>query len=265
MSISIASLNTLAKYKQDNESLRNELTTLLSSSPTLSSSLLLSEELASLHTTTDLLRNDNVRLEEHIKELRVQLVDAEKMRRDAEKRERKREEEEREKIIKERVSDVNSALKATQKDRRFRFSLFLTVLLNISGQTSNSSTPCRCESAVDQAKAELAAEISHSKSLQAKLATSASTSTTTSHVGGSGDRLREENDSLKARLGLNEDMTGLQVTSMAEQAEGTVFSCILSDFLCKNGSELTVFQLHSSPPLFLSYSLEGALRSHRNY
>lgn len=94
-------------------------------------------------------------------------------------------------------------------------------------------------SLVDQAKAELAAEVSHSKSLQAKLATSTFASSSAAHAGGSGgsDRLREENESLKARLGLNEDLTGLQVTSMAEQPEGIVFSCIISDFLCKNGSE----------------------------
>lgn len=113
----LASLNTLAKYKQDNESLRNELTNLLDSSPELSSSLLLSEEIAALQTTTDALTQHKLRLEEQVRDLRTRLEEGDKMRRDAEKKERKKVEDERETIVKARVAETHSALKSAQKDR----------------------------------------------------------------------------------------------------------------------------------------------------
>lgn len=118
-------------------------------------------------------------------------------------------------------------------------------------------------STVQQVKAELAAEIEHSKLLQQKLKSnssginghaastaSSSTSSSTAAGGMTYDRLREECDSFKARLALNEDLTGLQVTSISEQAAGTVFSCLLSDFMSKNGSAFVCLSTSHFFPFF---------------
>lgn len=57
------------------------------------------------------------------------------------------------------------------------------------------------------------------------------------------DRLREELEGNKSRLALLEDLTGLQVTSAIEQPEGIVFTCILTDLLCKIGSTFILLSL----------------------
>lgn len=49
------------------------------------------------------------------------------------------------------------------------------------------------------------------------------------------EKLREELEDAKERLGLNEDFTGLQVTSIITKPEGSSYSCVLTDLLAKNG------------------------------
>lgn len=91
-----------------------------------------------------------------------------------------------------------------------------------------------------QVKSELAAETEHSKSLQVKLKAMSSTSIVASKFtgGSASERIAQELASVKQRMNLTEDFTGLQVTSSLDAPEGAQFTCVLSDLLGETGCTL---------------------------
>lgn len=108
-----------------------------------------------------------------------------------------------------------------------------------------------------QLRTELSAEVAHSKSLQLKLKSSipSTSSTSQSRTGTSEEKLKEELEEIKARLSLNEDLTGLQITSVKITAESSIFNCVLTDLLGKTGGA----SLSPSPLSYLTDTLLAAL------
>ncbi|GAA6008647.1 hypothetical protein JCM10207_007190 [Rhodosporidiobolus poonsookiae] len=95
------------------------------------------------------------------------------------------------------------------------------------------------------ARTELTAEISHSKSLQAKLksapaslsgtSSSASLPAVSSSAPAATLKLQEEVERLTAHLQLNEDLTGFAVHSVKTEDMGPAYTCVLSDAAGQTG------------------------------
>lgn len=90
------------------------------------------------------------------------------------------------------------------------------------------------------AQKELAAEIAHSKSLQAK--SKSGTAPIAGAVGASNDsklsKLTEELERQGRHLALNEDLTGFSVVGNKSEDEGETYNCILNDCLGVVGGKL---------------------------
>lgn len=103
---------------------------------------------------------------------------------------------------------------------------------------SRAVTHARARPAVSTARAELSAEVAHSKSLQQKLkatpSSSSLASTSAAPAASSGSsaalaKLQDENERLTSHLNLNEDLTGFAVHSVKQDDAGAVYTCVLSD------------------------------------
>ncbi|GAA5821956.1 hypothetical protein JCM3770_002934 [Rhodotorula araucariae] len=205
-----AAMNTIHSYKTENDTLRAELLSMQETA--FASPRSKAARLESIRVQE--LEGENTALAARVEEL-VRTVEEERdqAQRDATEREKKWERE-----LARRVKE------ATEKSEKELVEL-------------------RAE--VTTARAELSAEVSHSKELQQKLKatplSSSLASTSAVPAASSGPnaalaKLQEENERLTSHLNLNEDLTGFAVHSVKQDEAGATYTCVLSDSAGTTGS-----------------------------
>ncbi|KPV76201.1 uncharacterized protein RHOBADRAFT_52241 [Rhodotorula graminis WP1] len=205
-----ASVNTIATYKTENDSLRAELSSVQETafaSPRSKAARLESQRVHELE-------QENAALAARVDEVeRLRAEEQARAEKDAVEREKKWE--------KKLARDVKEATQAMEKE-----------LVELRAEVST-------------ARAELAAEVEHSKSLQRKLkavpvsaslSSSTAAPTASSGPGSALAKLQEEHDRLTTHLNLNEDLTGFAVHSVKQDEDGATYTCVLTDCAGTTGS-----------------------------
>ncbi|BGP38806.1 hypothetical protein JCM10449v2_002743 [Rhodotorula kratochvilovae] len=205
-----SSMNTIQSYKTENDTLRAELASLQQTafaSPRSKAARLESIRVQELEGETTALA---ARVEELERAMEDERAQAEK---EAAEREKKWE--------REVIRRVKEATEKTEKE-----------LVELRAEVST-------------ARAELSAEVSHSKELHQKLkatpSSSSLASTSAAPAASSGPnaalaKLQDENERLTSHLNLNEDLTGFAVHSVKQDEAGATYTCVLSDCAGTTGS-----------------------------
>ncbi|GAA5910204.1 hypothetical protein JCM8208_006758 [Rhodotorula glutinis] len=205
-----AAVNTIATYKTENDNLRAELASLQESA------------FASPRSKAARLESRRVQeLEQENATLAARVDEVERLRAEEQARAEKEAVDRGKKWEKKLAREVKEATAAMEKE---------LVELRVDAST---------------ARAELAAEVEHSKSLQQKLksvpASASLSSSTAAPTASSGPssalaKLQEEHDRLTSHLNLNEDLTGFAVHSVKQDDDGATYTCVLNDCAGTTGS-----------------------------
>ncbi|GAA5840849.1 hypothetical protein JCM9279_001239 [Rhodotorula babjevae] len=203
-------VNTIATYKTENDNLRAELASL--------------QQTAFASPRSKAALRESVRVQELEKEnatLAARVDEVERLRAEEQARAEKEADEREKKWERKMAREVKETTEAMEKE-----------LVELRTDVST-------------ARAELAAEVELSKSLQHKLknvpASAALSSSTAAPTASSGPgsalaKLQEEHDRLTTHLNLNEDLTGFAVHSVKADEDGAVYTCVLSDCAGTTGS-----------------------------